>query len=631
MFDWIRTHQRIALLVLLLLILPAFVFFGMSRFDPVRGDEALATVDGEPITRREFDLAQRQQIDNLRQMFGDQIDVRMFDTPAARQQTLEQLIMRRVVEREAATRGLLVTDERVREEILGIEGLRKPDGGFDSERYRALLSAQNLSPQMFEQQLRRDLQVQTLPEAIQSSVIVPTAVRDRLIALQQQRREVRAKRFEPAQFVDQVKPAEEQLREYYRNNIAAFETPESIDVEYLVLSRDALAKSIEVAEADARTFYEQNASRFGTPEQRRASHILVKKGAEAKAKAERLLAQLREDPARFEQLAKEHSEDPGSAGQGGDLGFFSREMMVKPFADAAFGLKPNEVSGLVESEFGYHIIRLDEVKPGAKQPFEKVRDEIVAQIREQLAAQRYAQAAENFSNLVYEQPDSLKPAAERFKLDVLRHEGLTRAGAPSLPRNAPLNQQRLIQQLFTEEALRNKRNTDALEVAPSTLVSARVLQHRPAQRPEYEQVAERVRERYVAEQARELARKAGEEQLKALREGAKPEGFGDPVQIGREGGDTVPPQAVEAIFRLPAEPVPAYTGVDLGAGGYGVYALQKVIPASPEEIEKQRDAYAQQIARANAQQELSSFIESLKARAKITRNLDLLRDERSPQ
>ncbi|MCZ8104676.1 MAG: SurA N-terminal domain-containing protein, partial [Burkholderiales bacterium] len=367
MFDSIRKHQRLLQFVLLILILPAFVFFGLSGYEGMLSqDRGVAMVAGQQVTQQDFDAAQRQQIDQMRQMLGDGVDAKLFDTPEARSEILEGLIAQRVIAGEAGARWIAVTDERVRQTILGIPGLRKEDGTFDDARYKALLSAQNLTAPGFEARLRSDLAMQALPDAVQASAIVPRSVRERIVALQEERREIRELRIPASEFSGKVVPTDDQLAAYHERNGAAFETPESAKIEYVVLTRDALAAQVTVSPDDLRTYYEQNKARYGTPEERRASHILVKVGPDAKAKAEQLLAQVKADPSKFGAIAKANSDDPGSAAQGGDLGFFTRGMMVKPFADAVFDMKEGDIRGPVESEFGQHIIKLTGVKPGAE-------------------------------------------------------------------------------------------------------------------------------------------------------------------------------------------------------------------------------------------------------------------------
>jgi peptidyl-prolyl cis-trans isomerase D len=585
MFDSIRKHQRVLQFVLLILILPAFVFFGISGYDGMLSrDRGVALVDGREIGRQELEAAQRQQIEQMRRMLGDAVDTRLFDTPEARRQVLEGLIAQRVVADRAAGRGVAVTDERVRQAILAIPGLRRDDGGFDDARYKALLSGQNLTPAAFEARLRSDLALQALPDAVQASAIVPASVRDRLIAMQEESREVREQRFAAADFASKVQVDDQKLGAYLEANARAFETPESAKVEVVVLSREALAARQTISADELRTYYEQNRSRFGTAEERRASHILLQAGPDAKAKAEALVARLKADPSQFAAVAKAESQDPGSAAQGGDLGFFGRESMVKPFADAVFAMKEGEIRGPVESEFGLHVIRMTGLKPGEEKPFEAVRGELEREVRLQQAARQYAEAAEQFTNVVYEQSDSLKPAADKFGLTVQTVDSVGRTPSAGAPRGSPLASPRLLSALFSDETLRNKRNTEAVEIAPGQLASARVVEHRPAQRRPLAEIRDEVRERYVAEESLRLAREAGEARLAALRkgEGDANAGFGAAKVVSRAAPAGLPQPALEAAFRLPPDKAPAFGGADVPGQGYVVLQMTRVIvPTAP--------------------------------------------------
>jgi peptidyl-prolyl cis-trans isomerase D len=636
MFDTIRKHQRLLLFFLVILILPAFVFFGISGYDRMGGDRAVASVDGNSISEQEFAQAQRRQVDELRRVLGDAVDPAMFDTPSARAEILEGLIARRVLSVHAGKARIAVTDERLRDAILEIPGLRREDGSFDEARYRALLSAQNLTPLGFEALLRSDLIIESMPEAIGASGIFPSQVRDRLIAMQQERRELRELRFAPADHVASIKPTAEQLRQFHDEQARLFETPETVRIEYVVLGRDALAQQVNVSPDELKAYYEQNRERFGTQEERRASHILLQPGPDAKAVAEKLVTQLQAAPGRFAAVAKERSADPGSAAQGGDLGFFDRGSMVKPFADAAFEMKKGEIRGPVQSEFGLHIIQLTDVRPAQVKTFEQVRPQIEADIRTQQAGSRFAEAAEGFTNTVYEQSDTLKPAAEKFGLAVRTAVIEGRRPPRGAEAGSPLASPRLLSAIFSDDVLRNKRNTDAVEIAPGVLASARVVEYAPPQRRPFEEVEEAVRQRFVAAEAIKLARAAGEERLKQLQAKDAPgdaaRGFGPVRTVQRGAPGELPPQAIEAVFRLPPDGLPRHAGVDLGEQGYGIYQLVKVTPPSKEEIAQRSEAIGQQLAQAIAQQEVASFLESLKQRTKIVRNPErLARDGGEPR
>lgn len=632
MFDTVRKHQRLMQFLLLVLIFPAFAFFGIQGYDQFFSDDGtVATVGASKISRQEYELAHRRQIEQLRQMLGERFDSSMLDNDAARAQILDGLIAQRVLLAEAIDKRIAVPDDQLRRAIAAIPGLVGSDGKFDIDRYRQLLRSQGKSEQMFESEMRGDLALQALPEAISQTTFVPASLVDRMIALGEQTREVRELQFRTDDYAAKVNPGDEQLLAYYERNAQAFEVPENARVEYLVLSGEAVARQIEVSEQDARSYYEQNKARYGTPEERRASHILVKvePGASeaqknaARARADELLAKLKAG-ADFAALARAESQDPGSAASGGDLGFFTRDTMVKPFADATFALKEGETSGVVESEFGFHIIRLTAIKPAAQRDFESVRASIEAEIRAQKAASRFAEAAETFSNLVYEQADSLAPAAQRFGLQVQSADEVGRSGTSKLPREHPLNNPRLLATLFSADSIASKRNTEAVDVGGNTLISARIVEHHPARRKPFETVKAQVRQLVAHEEAHKLAVQAGEARLKALRAGEAPTGLSAPRTVTRAPSDAMPRAAIDAVFGAGSESLPAFAGADLGERGYAIYQLTKVNLPDAAQVAQRRDTYRQQLQQVYAQQALGDYVESVKARAKIVRHPERL-------
>src|SRR5256712_10095985 len=310
--------------------------------------------------------------------------------------------------------------------------------------------------------LGRDLLMRQPTGALADAGPASQAATRQFAQLRAQQREIAEYRIQADAQLAQSKVTAEAVRAFYDGNPARFQVPEEVGVEYLVLSTDALIVSEQVGADEIKAYYESNISKYGEPEQRRASHILiaVKRGADdaekakARERAAQILSQVRKSPGSFADLAKKNSGDPGSASQGGDLGFFSRGMMVRPFEDAAFRLKPNQISDLVESDFGFHIIKITGVKAGKMKSFEAARLEIERELKKQRAAKRFAEAAEAFSNLVYEQPESLGPAAERFKLIVQHARGGTRQSAP-VP---GLNNARLLAARFSDGSSKNRRN-----------------------------------------------------------------------------------------------------------------------------------------------------------------------------
>lgn len=623
MLESIRTHRRWLMIFLVVLVFPSFVFFGVQGYNRfIEGDRAVARVGGQPITPQEFDAAQRQRIDQMRQVLGQNFDPRMFETPQARAGVLEGLISERALAQESARANIFVPETRLVETIRSIPAFQQ-DGKFSYDRYRTMLAAQGQSEQYFEQRLRTEIVQQTLLRAIADSSFAPRAVSTTMLRLVEEERSIRELRFSPADFAAQVKVGDAATNEYYASHKANFETPESVRAEYVVLTLDSVANQITVPETELRAYYDQNKSRFGREEERRASHILftVGEGGTAKDKegarkiAMEVLAKVRANPADFARLAKQYSKDPGSAAKGGDLGLFGRKMMVKPFEDASFALKEGEISDLVESDFGFHIIRVTEIQPARVKPFEDVRGEIETEYRRQLAQKKFAEAAEIFTNTVYEQSDSLKPVAERLKLKVQVADQVTRQGIPAGPGTPPVFVPRLVEALFGSDAIKAKRNTEAIETGPNTLAAARVVEYRPAALRPLEDVRAQIQARLAQEEASRLAREAGVKKASELSAKADDAGFGKERTVSRSKPEGVPDAALKAIMRVPADKLPTYVGSELDGGAYGVF--QVISARMPEQADA---AQREQLAR-NLQQTIGgaddvAYIEALKKKYK---------------
>ena len=331
---------------------------------------------------------------------------------------------------------------------------------------------------------------------------------------------------------------------------------------------------------DELAFYDENASHFTAARAR----DLIKPGAPRKrrkrARADALLDQLRRSPGQFAELAKKNSDDAGGAERGGDLDYFGRGAMVKPFEDAVFAMKQGEISNVVESDFGYHIILLTGQRGGEKRAFDQVRPEIEAEVKRQLALKRFAEAAEQFTNTVYEQSDSLQPAIDKLKLEK-RSALVQRTPAPGA--SGALASAKFLEAVFGNDALNNKRNTDAIEVGPNLLASARVVEHLPARTLPLADVKDQVRERLVADQAAALAHKEGEALLAQLqKDGAK--SLPESAAIGRLSAQSVPRQVIDAVLGADASKLPVPLGVDLGPQGYWVGRVTQVLERDPARL-----------------------------------------------
>lgn len=625
MFDFVRNNTKIMMGLLFLLIIPSFVMFGIDGYSRFNDQgSVVAQVDGNKITQAEWDNAHKREVERIRVSMPN-IDGKLLDSPEARYATLERMVREQVL--SAATKKLHLTtsDARLARELQQnptIASLRTADGKLDMERYRQLVGSQGMTPDMFEAQVRNDLSTRQVMQVLQNSALTSPAQANAALNAFFQRREIQIQRFTPDEFLGKVQVSDDDVKAYYQNNGQRFQSAESADVEYLVLNLDAVRQAVTVNEADLKTYYEQNVQKTATQEERRASHILINAAKDApaadkekaKAKAQALLAELRKKPSSFADLAKQNSQDPGSATKGGDLDFFPRGAMVKAFEDAAFALKKSEISEVVESDFGYHIILLTDIKAPKTKSFEEMRPQLEADLQKQQAQRKYAELAETFTNSVYEQSDSLKPVAERLKLPLQKASQISRASAAS--NKGPLGNPKFVQALFSEDATLKHRNTEAIEIAPNTLVSGRVVAYTPAAIRPLAEVKDQVRKQLEQERAAALAREQGLARLTAWRSNAEGARLGNAITVSRDQPQNLNSALVDAALRVNATTLPAWTGVDLGEQGYAVIRMNKVLERELDSKDKALQAqqqFTQLWASAEAQAYLAQLKQQLKA------------------
>ena len=630
MFDFVRKHTRVMQFLLFLLIFPSFVLFGLEGYNRFReGGATVATVDGQSITQAEWDAAHRSQVERMRSSMPN-VDVKLFDTPEAKYSTLERMVRDRLLQVAASKLRLGASDGRLAAELQQnptIAALRRADGTLDIERYRQLLATQGMSPESFEAQVRGDLASRQVMSGVGVTSFSSAALADVTLNAFYEQRQVQVARFAPADFVGQISPSDADLEAYYKANADKFQSAERADIEYVVLNLASVQKDVVVPEAELKTYYEQNVARLAGLEERRASHILINadKAAPAaerdaaRAKAQALLAEVQKSPAQFAELARKNSQDTGSAAKGGDLDFFGRGAMVKAFEDAAFALKKGETSGVVETEFGFHIIRLTDIKQPEQKSFESQRAKLEQEVRAQLAQRKFAEVAEQFTNIVYEQSDSLKPVAERLKLDV---QHATNLGRDVVAGNTAANNPKLLAAVFSPDSIDKKRNTEAVELAPNVLAAARITSYSPARTLPLDEVKVRVREQVVTQQATERARHEGATKLAEWK--ANPEAAKLPaaVVVSRESKQAQPTVLVEAALRASTQTLPAWVGVDLGASGYAVLKVEKVLPRDPANASaatREREQYAQWWASAEGLAYYKLLKEKFKVEIKIAR------------
>jgi len=612
MFDFFRKYNKIVMIFLFLLIIPSFVLFGVERYQGSGGEEKVARVDGQAITRPEWDAQHRIETDRIRQQ-SPNVDPTLLESDVMRYATLERMVRDRVLAAAAAKSNVTISEERLSRifaQDAGLAAFRTPDGKFDRESFQRVTGR---TPEQYEASMRAELATQQMLLGISGTAFTPPALAAATISAFYDRREIQVARFSPESFASKVTVSDADVETYYKDHAAQFQAPEQASIEYLVLDLEAAKKNISVNEADLKTYYEQNTARFGTKEERRASHILITAPAsasaadraKAKAKAEQLLAEVKKAPATFADVARKNSQDPGSAEKGGDLDFVTRGAMVKPFEDTLFALKKGDISDVVETEFGYHIIRLADIKPAVVPPFEQVRATIENEVRAQQATQEFAKAAETFTDAVYQQSDSLKPAAEKLKLTIQTASNVARTPAPGA--TGVLANRNFLSALFAADSLDRKQNTEAIDVGSNQLAAGRVTQYTPAHPMPLAEVKDKIRAQLITERAAVMAKAEGEAKLAAWTAKADGATFGAPVTVSRREVQAQPIAVIDAALRADASKLPALVGVDLGTQGYAVVRVTKIVPRTPSAPEQTQQENAQVGQSVTAAEELAYY------------------------
>lgn len=612
MFDFVQRHRRLLQLFLGLIAL-TFATWGIESYTRYAGGrDSVASVNGSEISQREFDQQLAAQQEQIRRMFGGRVDPATFDSPEGRRAVLDQMIAERLISTETVKRNLLIDDKRLADLIVSVPDFQE-NGRFSPEAFERMARSQNppLTSRQFEQRLRQTFAYQQLVGSIGETTIVSHTVADRIAAIEVQQREVSEARIAARQFLDKVKIDDAKLKEYYDGNPAEFRTPERVRAQYVVLSADALAKQEPATEEEIKKAYDERANAFRVAEQRRASHILVK----TKEEADKILAEAKQNPKRFAELAKKYSTDLGSNANGGDLGWFSPGAFVKPFEDAAFSMKEGELR-VVESSEGWHVIMLTGIQAGKTKSLEEVRKQLASDISRQKGAKKFAESSEAFGNMVYEQSESLQPAADRFKLQIQTTGWIAKGGPPQ--ELGALDNPKLLTALFSQDSLANKRNTDAIEVAPSTLVAARVIEHQAASQRKFEEVKDQIADMLRRREAVQLAEKDGQAKLEQLKKGEDASvTWGAPKTVSRRSAQGLPAEILRQVVAADTSKLPAYIGVAVPDQGYAILRITKVVEGQAPADEKQVEARA---AQAQGAADYESYIASLKGRASISVN-----------
>ena len=625
MLEVIRAHSKgwMAKLILTLITVP-LALFGIDAYLKDAGAGAsVAKVDGATISVQEYRNAMQSLRDRLQK--ENPKDVGALDSPEVKQSVLDRLINTRLLNAEVVHSNFKVTNEQLAQFITSLPEFQQ-GGKFSQEIYDKLLSQNQMTPSQFENKMRGELLLQQVRDGIPGLAFTSSAVENAVLNVEHQQREVSVAEIKTADFISQVKVDQSEVQAYYDKHKDKFKVPEQVKLEFVMMSANTLIPKMQTTEDEAKKFYNENAAKFQGNEQRHASHILIgvsaaaspEAKAEAKKKAEQVLAEVKKSPAKFAELAKKYSQDPGSAEKGGDLGTFARGSMVKPFEEAVFSMKPGDISGLVQSDFGYHIIKLTEIV-GQGQGFDALKPQIRAELMYQKALAKFSEQAETFSAMVYEQSTSLQPAADAYGVPVQKTEWLSYADGAKF-----FKSDKLMTLVFTNEVLKDKRNTEAVEVSNNTLVSARVVDYKPSAPRSFDEVKGGIEDLLKIEKATKLAIDKGTSSLAELKDGKAAGGLDwiAPVTVDRKNAQGLTDLTMSNVFKIDTTKLPAYAGIADSKKGYLLIKVTAVQNKLADDEAKK--AALLDLRTAIASEYSSAYIGALKANKKILVNTRLM-------
>ncbi|MDC7697989.1 SurA N-terminal domain-containing protein [Vogesella indigofera] len=601
MFNFVQNNQT-AIKVILGAVALTFVGFGVGSYTAAVDEPFLAKVGDNKIFARDVE----------RQLEGQPANA------ATRQAVLENLIRQQLLIAAAERNGITPSVEQLRQAIATIPTFQE-NGKFSQARYAEFIKSRYRSAEDFEADVRRDLMLQTQITPYLNTHFVSSSVLARMGALFGESREVREVLITPAGFAADVKIDDAAVKAYYDSNKTRYLEPESAVIEYVSLSLDEVAATQVVSDAEAQAYFDKHKTEFGS-EERRVSHILLTVDAAAKpeakvavkAQAEALLQQLKANPAGFAALAKARSQDPGSAEQGGDLGFFGRGAMVKPFEEAAFALQPGQISAVVETEFGFHILKLDEVKAV---DFAGQKAAVVEKLKRDKAGASYRAQLEKMGDLAYQQPDSLQGLAEQLKLTVKTGPAMSRSGIAG---DAVLGNAKVLEAVYGDDVLKKKHNSEPVELSASNAVVLRVKQYQPQRQKPLTEVQAQVRAELTAREAANRAEKRGLQLVADFKAGKGLDGqsWGALRKVSRRAANGMAVPELRAVFAANVGKLPAFAGARRDNGDYVIYridSVDKAPTASAPELAQLKGVLGEM----SANTVLISYLDELRNRDKV--------------
>lgn len=618
-----RASGWIAWVIVVLISIP-FALWGIQSYFENPSEIPVATVNGDPIPFYAYQNRLSRERQALLQQAAGNYDPALLDSEALRTRVVEAMISSQLVVQYIDKQNYRLSNARLKQRIESTPAFLR-DGQFDPTLYRARLRANGVAVHAYETSERQNIAIGQLSSAVSDSAFVTAPELDRLLQLQTQTRKTNYVILPGTRFESEITIEAADVEQHYQDNLFAYQVPARIKLEYIELSVDQLASGIVPSDSDINDIYEQTIERYKQAEIRKASHILFSvdedvnesQRDEIQRKAESVLAEAKSG-ADFADLAKQHSDDPGSKDNGGDLGVVTQGQMVAPFEDAVFAMTAEEIRGPIKTQFGYHIIKLTELTEERQKPLTEVREQVIEEAQHAQAENLFAERSEAFQNLVFEYSNNLAVAAEELGLEIKHTDWFNADQGTGLAEEAQVRSA-----AFSEEVLNDGLNSAALELGFDRLVAIRKNDYEDARVKPFDEVRAEIEQHLKSQKSLQKTNEFGTKLANDLNAGRKKwntllEEEKLEAEALAETRDQVPQELAalrDSVFshHRPPPDTASYNSIDLGNGDYALYELKEVTQGNAQSVpQSQRDRFRQQLLARNGsglyQQLLQNFL-----------------------
>lgn len=573
MLDFIRKHQKWMLVFIIILVVPSFVFLGVANYQGMLSNDAtLAQVKEQKISRELFNMEWRDRLNQLRIQGGNQFDISQVDVPQNRRAFLDQMINARVLHEQVLAKHYSATDDMVRQAIAADPQFHD-EGRFSVQKYSDFLQRLGIDANMYQNSVRYSLALEQVTEPVTAALSVPVAVEKAVLASLLQERSVRLRLFEASTYFAENEPTEAEAKSWYEHNKESLKVPASVDAQYIILNEAAAVKAVpQPTDTELEQYYESNKARYASPERRSINHIQLnlpaaatpEQVAEVEQKATELKQQLDAEPAKFAELAKQYSDDAGSKQSGGRLGMLAKGD-IPELDELAFSPAETGIYGPLRIDNALHIIQLDSIEAAVTKPFADVRDDLIHEVRLQVASDRFAELSSELVLLANDAHQSLEDISTRLELPIHTVKGVGQAGmvagAEQTEDTAIFTKYpQLRETLFSHALLEEGATSGVVELSPTELVVLKVSEHTPAYVPEFDKVKNEVVTAVKTEKSLAQAKASAEEAMAKLSSGQSTSltDFDEPITVSRLMGN-LPQSLLDAIMSAPVDNLPSYT------------------------------------------------------------------------